>query len=71
MTKRYWVGVKNRPPQTVIHDIDDNITKEKYPQYSYMLGPYDNKKEAEKASKEHVNIDGTFNDPFCNSGGGR
>jgi hypothetical protein len=69
--KQYFVGVINRPPQTLIHDEESNITPEKYPQFKYVLGPYKDKETAELDVKSHVNKDGTFTDPFCNNGEGR
>ena len=71
MTKQFWVGVKSRPPQTLIYDTEINITPENYPDYSYILGPYDSKEKAEDDLNHHVNKDGTFTDPFCNNGQGR
>lgn len=72
MKKLYWVGVKNRPPQTVFRDDDENhVTESNYPQFVYCLGPYISRSVAIADSKTHINKDGTFTDPFCNNGEGR
>lgn len=69
---KYWVGVKNRPPQTVFENNDgDKINDKNYPQFAYCIGPFNTKKKAEQCSNTHVNVDGTFTDPFCNNGQGR
>lgn len=70
MKATYWVGVKNRPPHTVFHDIETNINQKNYPLFAYCLGPYKTKQAAQRANK-HINKDDTFTDPFCNNGGGR
>jgi hypothetical protein len=67
----YWVGVKNRPPQTVFKAEEKDVTFENYPQYAYCLGPYKLKSQAEADALTHINKDGTFTDPFCNNGQGR
>lgn len=71
MKKQYWVGVKNRPPQTVFLEDASKINEKNYPQYAYVLGPYKSKKNADADAATHINRDGTFTDPFCNNGGGR
>lgn len=67
----YWVGVKSRPPQTVFRARASKITQENYPEYAYVRGPFASQELAQKDAKTHVNVDGTFTDPFCNNGQGR
>lgn len=67
----FWVGVKNRPPQTVFQAVDAHVTAESYPQFAYVIGPFKDQKAAKAVANTHINKDGTFTDPFCNNGGGR
>ena len=69
---KFWVGVKSRPPQTVFrNDEEEAVSAEAYPQFAYVVGPFTTEEAAENESRIHVNRDGTFTDPFCNSGSGR
>jgi hypothetical protein len=71
MSMKWWVGVKNRPPQTVFAAEEQDVTPERYPQFAYVSGPFENQSEALKFAASHVNLDGSFTDPFCNNGQGR
>ena len=70
----FWVGVKpaGRPENnTVFRAEEDTVTPQNYPAYDYVTGPFKTKAEAVAFASKHVNVDGTFIDPFCNDGGGR
>lgn len=73
MSKTYWVGVLKTKytDHEVVHCTEADANPEKYPQYDYMVGPFDNEEVAKTYAKKEKNKTGTFVDPFCNNGGGR
>ena len=71
--KKYWVGVLKikYTDHDVINETADNVTPQKYPQYDYIIGPFDDEAAATARAKTEKNQTGMFTDPFCNDGGGR
>lgn len=70
----WWVGVKHgvgRPPHDVFQRVEEEVTPEAYPQYTYTVGPFGDRDKANDYALKHVNKDLTFTDPFCNDGKGR
>ena len=67
----FWVGV--RKDRYADHDVvqTSEPNENDYPQYDYMIGPFDVREKAEARAKTEKNCTGTFIDPFCNNGKGR
>jgi len=61
--KKYWVGVLKGKYED--HEVvkADEPTPEEYPQFQYMVGPFDTKKKATARAKTEKNQDGMFH-PF-------
>ncbi len=74
MSDKYWVGVvkgRYENHEVFVDNDKKHVTPKNYPNYDYIVGPFDNKSKAEAYAKKVKNNIGTFFDPFCNHGEGR
>lgn len=64
---QWWKGTRRDGHSEIFAALEESVTEENYPQFTYVHGPF--KSEAE--AKAYVDTTGFFTDPFCNAGKGR